>query len=64
MMSARYKSILAVMLVTIVLAGCGTAPERVLSREPARYATLPNGTNPLNPGEARLADTEGAAMSV
>ena len=63
MMSARYKSILAVMLVTIVLAGCGTAPERVLSREPARYATLPNGTNPLNPGEARSADTEGAAMT-
>jgi len=36
------------------LAGCASAPERVLSRQPVPYATLPNGHDPLNP--ERLVD--------
>ncbi len=35
----------------IVFAGCSSAPERELSNTPIRYATLPNGRDPLNPGE-------------
>ena len=62
-MSARYISILAAIWVAITLGGCASAPERVLSREPVRYATLPNGKDPLNPERlAFAADTGGAAV--
>jgi hypothetical protein len=33
----------------LLLAGCASPPERVLSRNPATYAILPNGYDPLNP---------------
>jgi len=33
----------------LLLVGCSTAPERTLSVEPADFATLPNGNDPLNP---------------
>lgn len=38
--------------------GCSTAPERQLSREPVRYAVLPNGHDPLNPDQLVPAYTE------
>jgi hypothetical protein len=40
---------LLAILATLFAAGCSTAPERALSREPVRYASLPNGHDPLNP---------------
>jgi hypothetical protein len=33
------------------LAGCASAPERVLSKQAPVYATLPNGHEPLNPDQ-------------
>ncbi len=51
------------LMMTLLLAGCTTAPERTLSKQAAMYATLPNGFDPLNPdqpstiyGEAALKD--------
>jgi len=51
------------LMMTLVLAGCTTPPERTLSKQAAMYATLPNGFDPLNPdqpstiyGEAALKD--------
>ena len=40
---------LVAILATLTLAGCSTAPERALSREPVRYASLPDGHGPLTP---------------
>ena len=37
------------LVMTLVLVGCATSPERILSKQAARYATLPNGFDPLNP---------------
>jgi len=54
------------MLLTFVivttLVGCSTAPERGLSREPARFAYLPNGRDPLDPD--RILAHEGPAESL
>ena len=41
--------ILAAVMVALLLAGCASVPERELSLEPAYYAVLPNGHDPLNP---------------
>ncbi len=41
--------ILAGLIVALVLTGCASAPERELSQEPAYYAVLPNGHDPLDP---------------
>ncbi len=35
----------------VLLAGCASAPERVLSQKAPSYATLPNGHAPLNPDQ-------------
>src|SRR4051812_5818748 len=35
----------------LLLAGCASPPERVLSQKPAAYATLPNGYDPLKPDQ-------------
>jgi hypothetical protein len=35
----------------LLLAGCTSAPERVLSKQVPAYATLPNGHAPLNPDQ-------------
>jgi hypothetical protein len=35
----------------LLVAGCGSVPERVLSQKPASYAILPNGHDPLNPDQ-------------
>ncbi len=39
------------MAVTMLVAGCATPPERELSTAPSSYAALPNGRDPLNPGQ-------------
>src|SRR3954471_11082213 len=36
---------------SLLVAGCGSAPHRALSQQPASYAMLPNGNDPLNPGK-------------
>ena len=41
----RFQSVVAVLF----LAGCASAPERVLSDKAPAYATLTNGFEPLNP---------------
>src|SRR5580765_7219410 len=43
--------ILAGVVASLLVAGCGSAPNRVLSLKPASYAILPNGNDPLNPNE-------------
>ena len=43
--------ILAGVVANLLVAGCGSAPERVLSHKPASYAILPNGNDPLNPNQ-------------
>src|SRR5215471_3289630 len=35
----------------LLLAGCASAPERVLSKQDPGYAALPNGHDPLNPDQ-------------
>jgi len=46
------KLILIVAVVpALLLAGCSSAPERVLSKEAPPYAALPNGHAPLNPDQ-------------
>ena len=41
--------LLSGVVAVLLLAGCASAPERVLSDKPPAYATLPNGYEPLNP---------------
>jgi hypothetical protein len=38
-------------LVTLIVAGCASSPERELSKKAPTYAALPNGHDPLNPGQ-------------
>jgi len=45
------RAVLASIVVTLVLAGCATAPERELSKHSPAYASLPNGYDPLNPDQ-------------
>ena len=50
-MSLRHKNLIvfAGVVAALLLAGCASPPERVLSQKPSAYATLPNGYDPLNP---------------
>jgi hypothetical protein len=50
-MTHRNLIIFVGVLTALLLAGCETAPERVLSQKAPAYATLPNGHAPLNPDE-------------
>jgi len=43
--------IFAGVVTALLLAGCASHPERVLSQKPPAYASLPNGHDPLNPGQ-------------
>ncbi len=66
-MSNRNLTVLSSILVAFVLAGCASAPERELSKEPPSYATLPNGHDPLNPDQLSplyAADTSGIVEGV
>jgi len=48
-MSNKRLGVLLSALAAFILAGCTTPPPRELSRELPRYASLPNGHNPLKP---------------
>jgi Patatin-like phospholipase len=50
-MSVRHKKLIvfAGVVATLLLAGCASTPERVLSQKAPAYASLPNGYDPLNP---------------
>ena len=48
-MRHRKLVILAAVVAAVLLAGCASAPERVLSHKAPTYAALPNGHDPLNP---------------
>jgi len=50
-MRRRTKSVLASILVTLISVGCASSPERELSKKAPTYAALPNGYDPLNPGQ-------------
>lgn len=50
-MMNRYLIILTGCIVALLLAGCVSAPKRVLSHQAAQYASLPNGYDPLNPSQ-------------
>ncbi len=41
--------VLSGILAVLLLSGCASPPERVLSAKSSSYATLPNGFDPLNP---------------
>lgn len=49
----RHKKliVLAGVVTALLLGGCASPPERVLSRKAPAYAALPNGHDPLNPGK-------------
>ena len=48
---------------TLLLAGCASAPpERALSENPPRFATLPNGFEPLNPDQPSAIYAEAMAI--
>jgi hypothetical protein len=49
----RHKKliVLAGVVTALLLAGCASPPERVLSQKAPAYAALPNGSDPLNPGK-------------
>lgn len=50
-MDSRHEksTVLAAVLAALLLAGCASPPERVLSQKGSAYAMLPNGMDPLNP---------------
>ena len=50
-MSLRHKKLIVFVgvVATLLLAGCTSTSERVLSQNAAAYAALPNGYDPLNP---------------
>jgi hypothetical protein len=50
-MRLRKSIILDVIMVVLLLAGCASPPERVLSQNAPAYAALPNGHDPLNPDQ-------------
>src|SRR5215471_11476866 len=50
-MTHRKLIIFAGVVAALLLAGCASAPERVLSQKAPAYAMLPNGHAPLNPDQ-------------
>jgi predicted acylesterase/phospholipase RssA len=48
-MRHRTLTIFVGVVAALLLAGCTSAPKRVLSKKPPTYAMLPNGHAPLNP---------------
>ena len=66
-MRHRKLIIFAGVVAALLLAGCASAPERVLSKKAPTYAMLPNGHAPLNPDQlsplyAAAAGGEGNAI--
>ena len=57
------KLLLAGLIAMLMLAGCASAPtERELSNKPARFATLPNGFEPMNPNQPSALYAEATAI--
>ena len=50
-MRCKTVVVMAGFLATLILAGCASSPERVLSQKVPTYAALPNGNNPMNPDQ-------------
>src|SRR5215813_4492757 len=50
-MTHRKLFVFAGVVAAFLLAGCASAPERVLSHKAPAYAMLPNGHDPLNPDQ-------------
>ncbi|HYQ73158.1 MAG TPA: patatin-like phospholipase family protein [Gammaproteobacteria bacterium] len=50
-MRNRISIVVSGLAAVLLVAGCASAPQRVLSDKAPRYATLPNGYEPLNPGQ-------------
>ena len=52
-MSLRHKELIvfAGVVAALLLAGCASPPKRVLSQKSPAYAALPNGYDPLKPGQ-------------
>ena len=48
-MKRKTLIVLAGVVAAVLLAGCGSVPERELSDKASLYAALPNGFDPLNP---------------
>ncbi|TXK92940.1 hypothetical protein BMR02_16010, partial [Methylococcaceae bacterium HT1] len=50
-LNRRTMVVLTGLLVTLTMAGCTSAPKRVLFEKAPTYAALPNGYNPLSPDQ-------------
>lgn len=50
-MRNKWLRVFPALLAVLLLAACGSAPERALSIKSPPYATLPNGSDPLNPSQ-------------
>ena len=61
-MKLNHSILMLTLVLVTTLLGCSTAPERELSREPARFAYLPDGHNPLDPDQ--IIAHEGPAASM
>ena len=59
----RHKNLIVIagVVTALLLAGCASPPERVLSQKASAYAALPNGYDPLNPGQVSPIYAEVAA---
>jgi hypothetical protein len=62
-MRRRTMAVLTGLLVTLTLAGCASAPQRVLSEKEPIYAALPNGNNPMYPDQLSSLHVRGTSGS-
>jgi outer membrane murein-binding lipoprotein Lpp len=60
-MKRKTLIVFASVVAALLLAGCASPPERVLSKKASAYAALPNGYDPLNPGQVSPIYAEVAA---
>ena len=58
-MTHKNRSIFFVLLPLLLVAGCGSIPERELSTVDSEYTVLPNGNDPMNPTQPKYAVTGG-----
>jgi len=50
-MKRKTLIVFAGVMAALLLAGCSSPPQRVLSQKAAAYASLPNGYDPLKPDQ-------------
>ncbi|GAW86822.1 conserved hypothetical protein [Bathymodiolus platifrons methanotrophic gill symbiont] len=60
-LNRRTMVVLTGLLVTLTMAGCTSAPKRVLFEKAPTYAALPNGYNPLSPDQVSPMYAEAAS---